>query len=260
MKSQTLPVKRRPVSKGIFKRLHAATGRKQRAATTADDLELDDNSSKISRSLTVIFLFHLVVLGLIFFHQQYLEGHSDVAKSAEDTGIKPLPNTAPKALERGNLPKLARGEPTYLVATGDNYELIASKCQVDVNELRTLNNNEPIRAGQVLKIPARKVVPETVPVAVPLEPQEPVGDGLVEALPVGGAPRAVMVRPAAAKPAVQETASKPAQASGKTHVMKKGDSLWTIAKTNKVSLESLKKANGIKDERKVKVGATIVIP
>ncbi|MFT4176651.1 MAG: LysM peptidoglycan-binding domain-containing protein [Luteolibacter sp.] len=259
MKSQTLPVKRRPVSKGVFKRLYAATARKQRAATTADDLEMEDNSSKISRSLTVIFLFHLVVLGLIFFHQQYLEGHSDVAKATEDAGIKPLPNTAPKPLERGNLPQLTRGEPTYLVATGDNYELIAYKSQVDVNELRALNNNEQIRAGQVLKIPARKVAPAEL-VNVPLEPQEPEGDGLVEAIPVGSAPKAVLVRPADVATRQSTVRETPKAASGKTHVMKKGDTLWSIAQRHKISLDALKKANGIKDERRVRVGTTITIP
>ena len=75
MKPNTLPVKRTPVSKGIFKRLNTVTrGRKQRVAAAATmDGEHEDHSSKISRALTIIFLIHIVVIGLIFFHQQFLD-------------------------------------------------------------------------------------------------------------------------------------------------------------------------------------------
>ena len=52
MKLQTLPVKRRPVPKGVFKRLSAVTRkRKQRvaAAVPASDMDGDEGSSKIGK-------------------------------------------------------------------------------------------------------------------------------------------------------------------------------------------------------------------
>ena len=80
MKPQTLPVKRRPVPKGMFRRLSAVTRntRKQRvsaaAAAPVADMEMDDGGSKISRALTIIFLIHIVAIGLIFIHQRFLDG------------------------------------------------------------------------------------------------------------------------------------------------------------------------------------------
>ncbi len=79
MKPHTLPVKRRPAPKGLLKRLSAVTGnRKQRvaAAATAGEMETEDSSSKISRALTIIFLIHIVAIGLIFVHQKFLDGRS----------------------------------------------------------------------------------------------------------------------------------------------------------------------------------------
>ena len=80
MKPQTLPVKRRPVPQGIFKRLSAVTGsRKQRVAATASsaaEVDADDGSSRISRALTIIFLIHIVAIGLIFIHKEFLDGRS----------------------------------------------------------------------------------------------------------------------------------------------------------------------------------------
>ena len=64
MKSKTLPVKRRPASKGIFRRLSAVTfNRKQRvsASATGAAMEADDGSSKISRALIIIFLIPIAV-------------------------------------------------------------------------------------------------------------------------------------------------------------------------------------------------------
>ncbi len=79
MKLQTLPVKRRPVPKGIFRRLSAVTrSKKQRVAAAAaaplPEMDVEDGGSKISRALTIIFLIHIVAIGLIVVHQRFLDG------------------------------------------------------------------------------------------------------------------------------------------------------------------------------------------
>src|SRR5213076_22677 len=61
---------------------------------------------------------------------------------------------------------------------------------------------------------------------------------------------------AAAAPA--ESASPPQ--NGSTHVVARGETLTSIAKMYKVSVDELQKANHIEDGRKLQAGQTIVIP
>src|SRR6478609_7308982 len=113
MKLHSLPVKRRPVPKGIFKRLRAVTGnRKQRVAATATGapgMESEDSSSKISRALTIIFLIHIVAIGLIFVHQRFLDGRTpDEPKTAEAAKQEAVPAVA-SAPARMDRPQIAVG-------------------------------------------------------------------------------------------------------------------------------------------------------
>lgn len=56
-------------------------------------------------------------------------------------------------------------------------------------------------------------------------------------------------------------ASKPAPAqSGNSHVVAKGETLTSIAKMHKVSVEELQKFNHIENDRKLQIGQTIMIP
>jgi len=54
------------------------------------------------------------------------------------------------------------------------------------------------------------------------------------------------------------TATPPA--SGNAHVVAKGETLISIAKTHKVSVDELQKHNHIEDARKLQAGQTIMIP
>jgi len=107
MKSQMLPVKRRPVSKGLFRRLNAVTNsRRQRvaAAASATEIEAEDSSSKISRALTIIFLIHIVAIALIFIHQRFLDGREPAATG---TTKNTMSVTAPALSQsREDLPRL----------------------------------------------------------------------------------------------------------------------------------------------------------
>lgn len=54
-------------------------------------------------------------------------------------------------------------------------------------------------------------------------------------------------------------ASKPPQ-TGNSHVVAKGETLTSIAKMHKVTVEELQKFNHIENDRKLQIGQTIMIP
>lgn len=265
MKPQTLPVKRRPVPKGILSRLSAVTqnrNRKQRvaAAATGGDLEVEDSGSKISRALTIIFLIHIVAIGLIFVHQRFLDGRS----GENPATAKAEPAESPTTVKRADLPRLTSGDKPYIVRSGDNYARIAAAEGVDEGSLRLLNKHVDIGPGLILRIPPKRIVAEDPPEVTAIREQSTSNHdrGLVEAVPVSvsNAPKAQLVR----SKLIHETQAPPsglaASASGKSYVVQPGDSIWRIANRFKISQDNLMRANGISDARKMKTGMKLVIP
>lgn len=281
----TLPVKRRPAQKGMFRRIFAVTNnRKQRVAATADaETELEDGSSKISRALTIIFVFHILAIGLIFVHQRFLDGRPGSADGKTARKLIPVAQTKPRELD---LPRIASSDAAYPVSRGDNYARIAEKLGVDEAKLRSINDHAEIRPGAILKVPAKepqRIIatepPEVTAIRHPGAETPAPADGLVDAVDVRGAPRATVVKTtlppeplvkttaktepkAVAKTepkTVAKTAAKPA-ASGKSHTLQNGESIWKVASRHGVSPEALMKANGIKDAKKVRAGTNLVIP
>lgn len=267
MKHQTLPVKRRPPSKGIFKRLSAVTGnhRKQRVAATASpEMESEDGSSRISRALTIIFLIHIVAIGLIFVHQKFLDGRAPEESTTKKAGKAENVAAVAPAPRRADLPKLSRGDMPYIVSQGDNYARISAELEVDEGDLRLLNKHAEIVPGLILKIPPKRIVASEPAEVTELREQSvsPVDRGMVENVDIVNAPRAQLVRPNATRavqPAVGSQAA-PVSASGRSYVVQSGDSVWRIANKFKVDQDALMKANGISDARKMKVGMSLVIP
>jgi LysM repeat protein len=265
MKPQTLPVKRRPVPKGIFKRLRAVTGnRKQRvaaAAAGAPEMESEDSSSKISRALTIIFLIHIVAIGLIFVHTKFLDGRTpDEPKSAKAVKQEAVIEVA-TLKPRLDLPRLSSGEKPYIVRAGDNYARIAAVLGVEEGDLRLINKHVPIEPGLLLKIPAKRAAATAEATElVAMHDQAPAddSDGLVPAVDTSAAPRAKLVRGIVSPSA--EAKATPVVASGKSYVVKNGDSVWRIANKFKVNQDALMKANGISDAGKLKVGMSLAIP
>ncbi len=263
MKPHTLPVKRRPVPKGIFKRLSAVTAnRKQRVAASAGaDMEADDSSSKISRALTIVFLFHIVAIGLIFVHQKFLDGRSPAEPQASKAEAASTVATAP-APRRADLPRLSSGDKPYIVMAGDNYARIASAEAVDESDLRLINEHVDIGPGVILKIPPKRIVAVDPPEVAAIRNHAPAvrDSGLVDAVPVdvSGAPRAQLIRPNIMRSA--QAASAPTAASGKTYIVQNGDSVWRIANRFKVNQDALMKANGLSDARRLRGGISLVIP
>lgn len=281
MKPHTLPVKRRPVPKGILRRLSAVTRRKQHAAAAATapsaEIESDDGGSKISRALTIIFLIHIVAIGLIFFHQRFLDARpAEVAATTKtETAAAATQNT------RDDRKRIAPGEKAYFVKQGDNYARIAANEGVDENELRLVNQHADIRPGLLLRIPPKRIVAVEPPELTAIREQTPSDSdrGLVEAVDVSHAPKAQLIRPnvnleqaqkTSAASSIKTTSSKPkttassapktSTAGGKSYVVQSGDSIWRIASKHKTSQESIMKANGITDAKKVRPGMKLVIP
>ena len=276
MKFRTLPVKRKPLNNGLFRRLSAVTrNRKQRVAAAAvpgaADMDIDDGGSKISRALTIIFLIHIVAIGLIFIHQKFLDDRpSDTAKlkpAAAEAVASPVPR------EEG--PRFSSSDRIYVVKPGDNYTRIAEAEQVDEGDLRLANEHREIGPGSLLRIPPRRIVAEEPPEVTAIRENTPpdTDRGLVEAVDVTNAPKARLVRPNAVPPISGEipSASRPAAqggtataaptaTSGKTYVVRSGDTIWRISNQLKVSQDALMKANGISDPKKIRAGMSLVIP
>jgi LysM repeat protein len=246
----------------MFRRLSAVTrNRKQRVAASAapsQDMEVDDGGSKISRALTIIFLIHIVAIGLIFVHQRFLDGRPVEVTDAGGASVSATASAvAPVQPRRTNLPRLSTGDKAYVVQVGDNYERIATAEGVDEGDLRLLNKHVDIGPGLILKIPPKRIVAEDPPEVVAIRSQTPVeaDHGLVPAVDVSNAPRAQLVRPN-----VASVPSTPLALSGQTHTVQSGDSIWRIANRFKVSQDELMRANGITDARKMKIGMKLVIP
>jgi len=66
--------------------------------------------------------------------------------------------------------------------------------------------------------------------------------------------------PATSSAATTAEAPKPSQQSGNSHVVAKGETLTSIAKMHKVTVEELQKFNHIENDRKLQIGQTIMIP
>jgi LysM repeat protein len=197
MNPRTLPVKRRPAPHRFFKRIHAVTRhRNQRvaASATAEELEDDDHSTRISRGFTIIFVIHVVAIALYFIHLNFLNDHSvaQTAAATTETASTPQPRIA-------NPPMIAPDDATCIVVAGDNYSRIAAREGVAEDALRAANNNKPVAAGLTLKLPPNRIVAMDPPVVVALRQQTPsnADRGLVEAVPfeAGTNPRAQVVRP-----------------------------------------------------------------
>ena len=263
MKFDSIPTRRKPVRKTIYARLfNKAKPKKQRAAAaaaSADDME--DGGINISRSLTIIFAIHIIAIGMIFIHKQYLSGRTE---SPADSSAKNEPAAAivSPPIRNNDLPILSSGDKPYMVEKGDNYTIIARKHGVDESELRNMNRGADIRAGAVLRIPqGKRIVAEAPPEVAAIRDRPAVPDseqGLVEIAPPIEAPKAQLVRPAAHQ---EEDAPRATPVgSGRTHTVKSGENIWRISSKYKVNQKDLLSLNGITDPSKLKIGQVLRLP
>ena len=152
MKDNKLQTKRQ--TKKGFRKLHAKVTsprrRKQRvsAAGSADMLDSEVPNASIGRALTVILLLHLVAIGAIYLGIQWNKSRTEIGSA--------VPAVATK--EAGvDLRNVNAHLSSDIVLAGDTYEAFAARHQVDVSELRRVNNNATIHAGKVMYLPPSKV-------------------------------------------------------------------------------------------------------
>ncbi len=150
----------------------------------------------------------------------------------------PLPESAPVARQRDLPPPATSFAPPPTVdpqergqeievQRGDTLYGLSKRHNVSLNELMRVNNltNPNLKPGQKLALPSGKVVARPRPAPSPT----------VAAVPA------------------------PADWTG-SYTIKAGDSLYNIARQNKVKLDDLQRYNGIADVRRVKPGTVLKIP
>jgi len=127
------------------------------------------------------------------------------------------------------------------VQPGDTLFAIARRHDVRVDDIKRLNNlsSTMIRPGQRLVLPAKG----------------PGATATTAARKVATAPQATSVAAPPAAPARVE--APPAADAAGTYTLKPGDSLYTVAKSQKVSLAELQRINNISDPSKLRVGTVL---
>jgi LysM repeat protein len=265
MKYDRIPTRRQPVRKTLYARLfNKAKPRKQRAAAaTASAEDMEEGGINISRSLSIIFAIHILAIGMIFIHKQYLSGRTEAPESSSK--VEPAAAVAPAvpiASRNNDLPVLSSGDKPYMVEKGDNYSIIARKHGVDESELRNMNRGADIRAGVVLRIPqGKRIIAEDPPevAAIRNVPAVPVSEqGLVEILPQVESRQPQMVRPTSQQ--LEDAPRAVPAGSGRTHTVKSGENIWRISNQYKVSQNELLSLNGITDPSKLQIGQVLKLP
>jgi LysM repeat protein len=225
---------------------------------------MEEGGINISRSLSIIFAIHILAIGMIFIHKQYLSGRTETPETSMETApvVAAKPAPAPVPARNNDLPVLSSGDKPYMVVKGDNYSIIARKHNVDENQLRSMNGGADIRAGVVLRIPqGQRIVAEDPPEVAAIRNRAAVPDseqGLVEILPQIETPKAELVR--ATNQQQGEAAGTDSVASGRTHTVKSGENIWRISTQYKVGQKELLQLNGITDPSKLQIGQVLKLP
>jgi len=283
MKKETLQKKRRPVQKrkGLTFLYSKTRKKKQRVSASATaDLGSEVPNLGVARALFIILLLHVVAIGCIIVRNKM--NKDDVVVTATESAAKVSATSMAASTASAGLPQVQQGEDYYFVATGDSYERVAQLKGVNVQDLRALNDNVPMKAGRILRIPtvgastmaAAPVDYDTsnprenpgrkrmaVSEAMTVSNFEPVEEDLPEPI------RAVIVDEVA-PPAVVAVHVRPlidrsaaiAASSGQKYIVKSGDTVWSISRRFEVSRDDLLQVNGVSDPRKLKIGMTLVIP
>ena len=260
--------------------MHAATRstkkRKQRASTTATSADLGEVPGVgVPLALVVILLLHVAAIAGIWIHDKWTE-----SADLEATKV---------ALKGDAPPQRDTNLDFHLVSSGDTVGSIANEYGVSVDSLIGANDGiKEYEAGWKINIPAaRKTsVGSASTIALGNDPKEvpqrftPQSRPLIqtssdESIPgsrpgdlvqVGGldaesgrTDQAVLIRPVSPV-RVGSAGPNPVASGAGQHIVKSGDTLWGIAKNNKVTVDQLKRANPKVNTNALKIGAKLVIP
>lgn len=134
----------------------------------------------------------------------------------------------------------------YKVEKGDNYFAIARKYGITAKELMEFNEakSSALRLGQILRIPIKKTVPIS---NIPAPKPDDISTTLTRLLNM-------------TKSVVKNTNSDTVKKTPiGTYVVKKGDYLYSIARTYGITLQQLKEANHLRSNS-LKIGQVLKIP
>ena len=145
---------------------------------------------------------------------------------------------------------MVKGE-TFDVQPGDTLYGLSKRHQVSLAELMAVNDltGPNLKPGQKLFLPAGKAV-----MSRPSSLAQPMTTAALSPAPAVPAPAEVAAPPMA--PPSADVAAK----YNSTYVVKPGDSLYMIARANKVPFVELQQVNGITDPKKVMPGTTLKVP
>ena len=219
-------------------RLQASASRLTQPAY--DEYE-EEPTTKLSTAFVVVLVLHLVAVGGIYaFHS--IKAHR---READGTAVAANPSAAKKT---------ASAQAAAAVST-DN------KAAAPAVAPKPAALPPPVAPAPI----------QATAQAVPAAPPKPVASGGVVDKSQAAAqtgPSAVLPQSKVAAPAPAPAASKsatptaqaPAESSGRTYTVVKGDNPVTIAKKMGVNSEELLKLNGLDDPKKLQIGQVLKVP
>ena len=175
MKTKAFQTKRKP--KNGFRTLYAKTRkRKQRvtAAAAGGDFAVEEPNLGVARALVVILILHVAAIIAIVVHSST---NDSTLAGADSPAVKPEEKANVVASSQQAVqPKIGPSDTYKYVQQGDTYERFARRHQVDVQELRRLNNSTPLKYGLALILPKPTAVPQQqAPAALAqTTPQDPI--------------------------------------------------------------------------------------
>lgn len=263
---------RRGREKGLFK-LAANPRRKKLSATATEehDWSNDVPSIKLSTAFLVILALHIaLVVGVLVFKQFGGPVAGDTADAS--TSNSKLPTT-PEMTESSTSainsvgasfrPNAAEfdGFIKHRVRPLENLDEIAGEYAVTRSALESMNKigvDNPFRTGMLLVIPPREiraVRPDAAQVAV-----SSTTTGAGPASGTAEVRRALPVTASSGGADADFRAVSKTPSAGGTHTVTQGETLWGISRIYNVTPDAIMAANGIKDARSLKIGATLKIP
>lgn len=168
---------------------------------------------------------------------------SDDSTTADNEAARSVKTEAPSTI-------------THKVANGEDLNSIAAKYGVQASEIRSANKlrRNAVRVGQILTI--NNVSPEiiaTLPQVQPAPEEQPSAPEMKKTAP------ATKSKVSAKSKTTKSKSRTSSKSKATTHKIKSGESLSTIARKYGVTVNAIKRANGMKNDN-IRAGKTLKIP
>lgn len=183
--------------------------------------------------------------------QVALEENAPESNNADENLASPAQKSVAKDFQPG-----APVTVTHKVAKGETLASIAAKYGVQASEIRSTNSlrRNAVRVGQMLTI--ANVAPEK---AAEVQTQEMAREAEADLKPAAETAKKTSTASKQTASKKSSKAKKTASAKATTHTIKSGENLGKIAKKYGVSVDAIKKANGMKNDN-IRAGKTLKIP